>query len=146
MSANFDHYNPIYMMADSGARGNIKQIRQLAGMRGLMADTKGQTIDIPVKSNFREGLSVLEYFISTHGTRKGMADTALRTADSGYLTRRLVDVAQEVIVREIDCGTAEGVPYPLYNEKGELDENLIGRCLLESAVGTVTCTYLPNRL
>ena len=124
------------MMADSGARGNIKQIRQLAGMRGLMADTKGQTIDIPVKSNFREGLSVLEYFISTHGTRKGMADTALRTADSGYLTRRLVDVAQEVIVREIDCGTAEGVPYPLYNEKGELDENLIGRCLLESAVGT----------
>ena len=135
MSANFDHYNPIYMMADSGARGNIKQIRQLAGMRGLMADTKGQTIDIPVKSNFREGLSVLEYFISTHGTRKGMADTALRTADSGYLTRRLVDVAQEVIVREIDCGTAEGVPYPLYNEKGELDENLIGRCLLESAVG-----------
>ena len=136
MSANFDHYNPIYMMADSGARGNIKQIRQLAGMRGLMADTKGQTIDIPVKSNFREGLSVLEYFISTHGTRKGMTDTALRTADSGYLTRRLVDVAQEVIVREIDCGTAEGVPYPLYNEKGELDENLIGRCLLESAVGT----------
>ena len=136
MSANFDHYNPIYMMADSGARGNIKQIRQLAGMRGLMADTKGQTIDIPVKSNFREGLSVLEYFISTHGTRKGMADTALRTADSGYLTRRLVDVAQEVIVREIDCGTAEGVPYPLCNEKGELDENLIGRCLLESAVGT----------
>ena len=136
MSANFDHYNPIYMMADSGARGNIKQIRQLAGMRGLMADTKGQTIDIPVKSNFREGLSVLEYFISTHGTRKGMADTALRTADSGYLTRRLVDVAQDVIVREIDCGTAEGVPYPLYNEKGELDENLIGRCLLESAVGT----------
>ena len=136
MSANFDHYNPIYMMADSGARGNIKQIRQLAGMRGLMADTKGQTIDIPVKSNFREGLSVLEYFISTHGTRKGMADTALRTADSGYLTRRLVDVAQEVIVREIDCGTAEGVPYPLYNEKGELDENLIGRCLLEPAVGT----------
>ena len=135
MSANFDHYNPIYMMADSGARGNIKQIRQLAGMRGLMADTKGQTIDIPVKSNFREGLSVLEYFISTHGTRKGMADTALRTADSGYLTRRLVDVAQDVIVREIDCGTTEGVPYPLHNEKGELDENLIGRCLLESAVG-----------
>ena len=136
MAANFDSFNPIFMMADSGARGNIKQIRQLAGMRGLMADTKGGTIDIPVKSNFREGLSVLEYFISTHGTRKGMADTALRTADSGYLTRRLVDVAQEVIVREIDCGTAEGVPYPLYNEKGELDENLIGRCLLESAVGT----------
>ena len=135
MSANFDHFNPIYMMADSGARGNIKQIRQLAGMRGLMADTKGQTIDIPVKSNFREGLSVLEYFISTHGTRKGMADTALRTADSGYLTRRLVDVAQDVIVREIDCGTTTGVPYPLFTEKGELDENLIGRCLLEDVAG-----------
>ena len=136
MSANFDHYNPIYMMADSGARGNIKQIRQLAGMRGLMADTKGQTIDIPVKSNFREGLSVLEYFVSTHGARKGLADTALRTADSGYLTRRLVDVAQDVIVHEIDCGTNVGVPYPLHNEKGELDENLIGRCLLEDVKGT----------
>ena len=135
MAANFDHFNPIFMMADSGARGNIKQIRQLAGMRGLMADTKGGTIDIPVKSNFREGLSVLEYFVSTHGTRKGMADTALRTADSGYLTRRLVDVAQDVIVREIDCGTNMGVPYPLHNEKGELDENLIGRCLLEDAKG-----------
>ncbi len=133
MAANFDHFNPIFMMADSGARGNIKQIRQLAGMRGLMADTKGGTIDIPVKSNFREGLSVLEYFVSTHGTRKGMADTALRTADSGYLTRRLVDVAQDVIVREIDCGSTVGVPYPLHNEKGELDENLIGRCLLEDA-------------
>ena len=131
MAANFDLFNPIFMMADSGARGNIKQIRQLAGMRGLMADTKGGTIDIPVKSNFREGLSVLEYFVSTHGTRKGMADTALRTADSGYLTRRLVDVAQDVIVHEIDCGTNIGVPYPLHNEKGELDENLIGRCLLE---------------
>ena len=133
MAANFDKFNPIYMMASSGARGNIKQIRQLAGMRGLMGNTKGGTIDRPVKSNFREGLSVLEYFISTHGTRKGMTDTALRTADSGYLTRRLVDVAQDVIVREIDCGTPEGVPYPLYNEKGELDENLIGRCLLENA-------------
>ncbi|MDR4015925.1 MAG: DNA-directed RNA polymerase subunit beta' [Eggerthellaceae bacterium] len=131
MAANFDSFNPIFMMADSGARGNIKQIRQLAGMRGLMADTKGGTIDIPVKSNFREGLSVLEYFISTHGTRKGMADTALRTADSGYLTRRLVDVAQDVIVREIDCGTSDGVPYPIHNDKGELDENLVGRCVLE---------------
>ena len=136
MAANFDSFNPIFMMADSGARGNIKQIRQLAGMRGLMADTKGGTIDIPVKSNFREGLSVLEYFVSTHGTRKGMADTALRTADSGYLTRRLVDVAQDVIVHEIDCGTNVGVPYPLHNEKGELDENLIGRCLLEDVKGT----------
>ena len=136
MLEGFDEDNPIYMMADSGARGSKTQLRQLAGMRGLMADTKGGTIDIPVKSNFREGLSVLEYFVSTHGTRKGMADTALRTADSGYLTRRLVDVAQDVIVREIDCGTNMGVPYPLHNEKGELDENLIGRCLLEDAKGT----------
>ena len=133
MAENFDKFNPIYMMAFSGARGNIKQIRQLAGMRGLMGNTKGGTIDRPVKSNFREGLSVLEYFISTHGTRKGMTDTALRTADSGYLTRRLVDVAQDVIVREIDCGTHEGVTYSIYDDKGELDENLIGRCLLEDA-------------
>ena len=105
MAENFDKFNPIYMMAFSGARGNIKQIRQLAGMRGLMSDPKGEIIDRPIKANFREGLSVLEYFISTHGARKGLADTALRTADSGYLTRRLVDVAQDVIIREIDCGT-----------------------------------------
>ena len=131
MAANFDRFNPIFMMADSGARGNIKQIRQLAGMRGLMADPRGETIDRPIKANFREGLSVLEYFISTHGARKGLTDTALRTADSGYLTRRLVDVAQDVIVREIDCGTNVGVPYPLLTAKGDLDENLIGRCLLE---------------
>ena len=144
MAANFDQYNPIYMMADSGARGNIKQIRQLAGMRGLMGNTKGGTIDRPVKSNFREGLSVLEYFISTHGTRKGMTDTALRTADSGYLTRRLVDVAQDVIVREIDCGTPEGVPYPLHNEKGEIDENLIGRCLLEDTVDLLAGDYITS--
>ena len=140
MAENFDKFNPIYMMAFSGARGNIKQIRQLAGMRGLMSDPKGEIIDRPIKANFREGLSVLEYFISTHGARKGLADTALRTADSGYLTRRLVDVAQDVIIREIDCGTNDGVPYPIYNEKGDLDENLIGRCLLEDAVaadGTV---------
>ena len=140
MAENFDKFNPIYMMAFSGARGNIKQIRQLAGMRGLMSDPKGEIIDRPIKANFREGLSVLEYFISTHGARKGLADTALRTADSGYLTRRLVDVAQDVIIREIDCGTTDGVPYPIYNEKGDLDENLIGRCLLEDAVaadGTV---------
>ena len=117
MAENFDKFNPIYMMAFSGARGNIKQIRQLAGMRGLMSDPKGEIIDRPIKANFREGLSVLEYFISTHGARKGLADTALRTADSGYLTRRLVDVAQDVIIREIDCGTADGVPYPLHNEK-----------------------------
>ncbi|MCL2888942.1 MAG: DNA-directed RNA polymerase subunit beta', partial [Eggerthellaceae bacterium] len=132
MASNFDKFNPIYMMAFSGARGNIKQIRQLAGMRGLMSDPKGEIIDRPIKANFREGLSVLEYFISTHGARKGLADTALRTADSGYLTRRLVDVAQDVIIRELDCGTTDGVLYELIDEKGELDENLVGRCLLDN--------------
>ena len=100
---NLDRFNPIFMMADSGARGSMNQIRQLAGMRGLMADTNGRTIEIPIKANFREGLSVLEYFISSRGARKGLTDTALRTADSGYLTRRLVDVSQEVIIREPDC-------------------------------------------
>ena len=109
MLANFSKFNPIYMMAISGARGNEAQMSQLAGMRGLVADPTGKTIEIPIKSNFREGLTVLEYFISTHGTRKGLADTALRTADSGYLTRRLVDVAQDVIVREKDCGTEDGI-------------------------------------
>jgi DNA-directed RNA polymerase subunit beta' len=133
MANEFDEFNPIYMMATSGARGNVKQIRQLAGMRGLMADPKGEIIDRPIKANFREGLSVLEYFISTHGARKGLTDTALRTADSGYLTRRLVDVAQDVIIRELDCGSDEGVEYPLYNEKGDIDENLVGRCLAEDA-------------
>ncbi len=144
MAANFDRFNPIYMMAFSGARGNIKQIRQLAGMRGLMSDPKGEIIDRPIKANFREGLSVLEYFISTHGARKGLTDTALRTADSGYLTRRLVDVAQDVIVREIDCGTTEGVPYPIYNEKGELDDNLIGRCMLEDAGNVRAGEYITS--
>ena len=144
MADNFDRFNPIYMMAFSGARGNIKQIRQLAGMRGLMSDPKGEIIDRPIKANFREGLSVLEYFISTHGARKGLTDTALRTADSGYLTRRLVDVAQDVIVREIDCGTTEGVVYPLYNEKGELDENLIGRCMLEGAGDVKSGEYITS--
>ena len=109
LQESMDRYNPIFMMADSGARGSMAQIRQLAGMRGLMADTSGRTIEIPIKSNFREGLSVLEYFISSRGARKGMADTALRTADSGYLTRRLVDVSQEVIIREDDCGTDDGI-------------------------------------
>jgi DNA-directed RNA polymerase subunit beta' len=107
--ANLDKFNPVYMMSQSGARGNINQIKQLAGMRGLMADTSGKTIEIPIKANFREGLNVLEFFISTHGARKGLADTALRTADSGYLTRRLVDVSQDVIIREIDCGTKKGI-------------------------------------
>ena len=110
MEAQFTPTNPIYMMANSGARGNAMQIRQVAGMRGLVANPKGEIIPRPIKSNFREGLTVLEYFISTHGARKGLADTALRTADSGYLTRRLVDVAQEVIVREEDCGTDRSIP------------------------------------
>ena len=134
MGKSFDKFNPIYMMAYSGARGNIKQIRQLAGMRGLMANPKGDIIDRPIKANFREGLTVLEYFISTHGARKGLADTALRTADSGYLTRRLVDVAQDVIVRENDCGTDEGVAFPILKDDGNVDHNLVGRCLLEPAV------------
>ncbi|MGN0397662.1 MAG: DNA-directed RNA polymerase subunit beta', partial [Candidatus Fimimorpha sp.] len=106
-----DKYNNIYMMADSGARGSDKQIKQLAGMRGLMADTTGHTIELPIKSNFREGLDVLEYFISAHGARKGLSDTALRTADSGYLTRRLVDVSQDVIIREVDCCEGKEIPY-----------------------------------
>ena len=110
MEANFDRTNPIYMMVDSGASGNMMQIRQIAAMRGLVANPKGDIIPRPIKSNFREGLSVLEYFISTHGARKGLADTALRTADSGYLTRRLVDVSQDVIIREDDCGTERGLP------------------------------------
>ncbi len=109
LQGNLDEFNPIYMMADSGARGSMAQIRQLAGMRGLMADTAGRTIEIPVKANFREGLSVLEYFISSRGARKGLTDTALRTADSGYLTRRMVDVSQEVIIREPDCHTTQGI-------------------------------------
>src|SRR5262249_4940219 len=103
----------IYMMANSGARGSFNQIRQLAGMRGLMANPKGEIIERPIKANFMEGLTVLEYFISTHGARKGLADTALRTADSGYLTRRLVDVSQDVIVREEDCGTKDFIELPL---------------------------------
>ncbi|MEA5151845.1 MAG: DNA-directed RNA polymerase subunit beta' [Oscillospiraceae bacterium] len=118
-----DEYNPIYMMANSGARGSMNQIRQLAGMRGLMANTSGKTIEIPIKSNFREGLSVLEYFISTRGARKGMADTALRTADSGYLTRRMVDVCQDVILREQDCGTTEGVWASAVYDRGQVVES-----------------------
>ena len=119
---NLDEFNPIFMMADSGARGSMNQIRQLAGMRGLMADTNGRTIEIPVKANFREGLSVLEYFISSRGARKGMTDTALRTADSGYLTRRLVDVSQDVIIRYQDCGTKHGIWLGPYEEKGQVIE------------------------
>ena len=124
---SLDSFNPIYMMAHSGARGNISQITQLAGMRGLMADPSGRIIDLPIKANFREGLTVLEYFTSTHGARKGLADTALRTADSGYLTRRLVDVAQDVIVREDDCGTNQGVTVSEIHEGNEVIEDLHDR-------------------
>jgi DNA-directed RNA polymerase subunit beta' len=127
MEENLDELNPIYMMANSGARGSFKQIRQLAGMRGLMANPKGEIIERPIRSNFMEGLSVLEYFISTHGARKGLADTALRTADSGYLTRRLVDVAQDVIVREEDCKTKDAIEMPLRKDDGSLNDNLLGR-------------------
>ncbi|NLL95989.1 MAG: DNA-directed RNA polymerase subunit beta' [Clostridiaceae bacterium] len=136
--ASLDRFNPVYMMSQSGARGNINQIRQLGGMRGLMADTSGSTIEIPIRSNFREGLNVLEYFISTHGARKGLADTALRTADSGYLTRRLVDVSQDVIIREDDCGTDEGIeisPIVISGKTIEgLAERLSGRFASEDIV------------
>ena len=131
---NLDRYNPIYMMADSGARGSMSQIRQLAGMRGLIANTSGKTIEIPIRANYREGLNILEYFISSRGARKGLADTALRTADSGYLTRRLVDVSQEVIIREDDCHANEGLE--IFDIKAgkqvieEMHERLIGRYLV----------------
>ncbi|MBC8535745.1 DNA-directed RNA polymerase subunit beta' [Feifania hominis] len=129
LTENFDRFNPIFMMANSGARGSISQIRQLTGMRGLMANTSGRTIEIPIRANFREGLSVLEYFISSRGARKGLADTALRTADSGYLTRRLVDVAQDVIIRSEDCGTEEGIWVTDIKDGNELIEPLSDRLL-----------------
>ena len=130
MEKNFDKFNPVYMMATSGARGNIKQLRQLAGMRGLVANARGDIIDSPIKSNFREGLTVLEYFISTHGARQGLADTALRTADSGYLTRRLVDVAQDTMIRINDCNTEDGISLYVLTLEGEPNTNLIGRTCL----------------
>lgn len=129
--------NPVYMMAISGARGNFQQIRQLAGMRGLMADPSGKIIDLPIKANFREGLTVLEYFISTHGARKGLADTALRTADSGYLTRRLVDVSQDVIVREEDCESVEGIWLEKIMEGSQLIEPLHQRIIGRISVDTI---------
>jgi len=132
---NLDEFNPIFMMADSGARGSMSQIRQLAGMRGLIANTSGRTIEVPVRANYREGLDVLEYFISSRGARKGLADTALRTADSGYLTRRLVDVSQDVIVREDDCGTTAGLIISDISEGKQMIEpladRLVGRYLVE---------------
>ncbi|MDD6160231.1 MAG: DNA-directed RNA polymerase subunit beta', partial [Oscillospiraceae bacterium] len=149
LQKGMDRYNPIFMMADSGARGSQAQIRQLAGMRGLMADTSGRTIEIPIKSNFREGLSVLEYFISSRGARKGMADTALRTADSGYLTRRLVDVSQQVIIREEDCHTTDGITISEISENGQvietLQERLKGRYLVEDFVDHATGEVLVSR-
>ena len=127
LQKNMDRYNPVFMMADSGARGSMKQIRQLTGMRGLMANTAGRTIEIPVKANFREGLSVLEYFTSSRGARKGLADTALRTADSGYLTRRMVDVCQDVIIRSDDCGAATGILASEISENGQVIEQFSER-------------------
>ena len=127
LQKNMDRYNPIFMMADSGARGSMKQIRQLTGMRGLMANTAGKTIEIPVKANFREGLSVLEYFTSSRGARKGLADTALRTADSGYLTRRMVDVCQDVIIRSDDCGATRGITISEISENGQVIEKFSER-------------------
>ena len=138
LKGNLDEFNPIFMMADSGARGSMSQIRQLAGMRGLIANTAGKVIEVPIRANYREGLNVLEYFISSRGARKGLADTALRTADSGYLTRRLVDVAQDVIVREDDCGTAEGLTISAIKDGNHvletLEERLEGRYLFEDAI------------
>jgi len=135
-------FNPVYMMADSGARGSAQQIRQLAGMRGLMAKPDGSIIETPITANFREGLTILQYFISTHGARKGLADTALKTANSGYLTRRLVDVAQDAVVREQDCGTSGGVTLTALVEGGEviepLYERVLGRVLLEAAVDPIS--------
>ncbi len=135
-----DQYNNIFMMADSGARGSDKQIKQLAGMRGLMADTTGRAIELPIKSNFREGLDVLEYFISAHGARKGLSDTALRTADSGYMTRRLVDVAQELIIREVDCSEGKEIPYM------EVAEFTNGSGVLESLEERITGRYAAETI
>ena len=137
LQENLDRYNPIFMMADSGARGSMKQIRQLAGMRGLIANTAGRTIEIPIKANYREGLTALEYFISSRGARKGLADTALRTADSGYLTRRMVDVSQEVIIREEDCGVTHGIKVSEISENGQVIEKFSDRLRGRYLVGDV---------
>lgn len=146
---SMDKFNAIFMMANSGARGNVSQITQLAGMRGLMANPSGRIIELPIKSNFREGLTVLEYFISTHGARKGLADTALRTADSGYLTRRLVDVAQDVIVRENDCGTDKGIRVTAIKDGKEeiekLSDRLVGRTCFETVRHPETKEILVGR-
>lgn len=146
LMARLDAFNPVYMMAISGARGNVSQISQLAGMRGLMADPSGRILELPIRANFREGLTVLEYFTSTHGARKGLADTALRTADSGYLTRRLVDVAQDVIVREVDCGTTSGITLSEVTDGHEviepLEDRIVGRLALREIVHPETGAVL----
>ncbi len=149
LNDNMDPFNPIYMMSDSGARGSISQIRQLAGMRGLIANTSGRTIEVPIRANYREGLNILEYFISSRGARKGLADTALRTADSGYLTRRLVDVSQDVIIRESDCGTHEGITvYDIKDGKEMIEpltERLVGRYLADDFVDPTTGEVVVSR-
>jgi DNA-directed RNA polymerase subunit beta' len=143
-----DPLNPVYMMAFSGARGNISQVRQLVGMRGLMSDPQGQIIDLPIKSNFREGLTTTEYIISSYGARKGLVDTALRTADSGYLTRRLVDVAQDIIIREIDCGTNRGILLKSMTDKNKilipLEQRLLGRVLFETIYSPETANVIAH--
>ena len=148
LKGNLDEFNPIFMMADSGARGSMSQIRQLAGMRGLIANTAGKVIEVPIRANYREGLNVLEYFISSRGARKGLADTALRTADSGYLTRRLVDVSQDVIVRDDDCGAKEGLVVREIKEGNNvlepISERLIGRYLLNDFVDETTGEVLVD--
>ncbi len=149
MKENFDDLNPIYMMAQSGARGNMNQLRQIAGMRGLMANTSGKAVEIPIKACFREGLDVLEYFISSHGARKGLADTALRTADSGYLTRRLVDVSQDIIVREDDCGTNEYIEVEDIKDGNQviekLQERLVGRFPFEDIKDPATGELIVDK-
>ncbi|NMA79378.1 MAG: DNA-directed RNA polymerase subunit beta', partial [Clostridiales bacterium] len=149
LEANLDHNNPIFMMADSEARGSKSQIRQLAGMRGLIANTSGGTIEIPIRSNYREGLNVLEYFISSRGARKGLADTALRTADSGYLTRRLVDVSQDVIIRSDDCGTTKGIEVYEIREGNQsiesLFDRLVGRFLVNDIIDEKTGEVLVSK-
>lgn len=149
LTDNLDRFNPIFMMANSGARGSINQIRQLAGMRGLIANTSGRTIEVPIRANYREGLNVLEYFVSSRGARKGLADTALRTADSGYLTRRLVDVSQEVIIREQDCGTHDGITVYSIKDGNEmiepLTDRLIGRYPAEDVIDPVSGEVIAKR-
>ena len=149
MKENFTALNPVFMMSDSGARGNLDQLKQIAGMRGLMASTTGKTVEIPIKSSFREGLDALEYFISAHGARKGLSDTALRTADSGYLTRRLVDVSQDIIVREHDCSAYDGIELTAIKDGNQviesLQERLIGRYPLEDIINPETKELIVDR-